>query len=131
MCGENSDGSKMLGQDGKPLEPIAYRLSRLKAPLTDIRLLALGRPPRQGSATLTFRDAENNAFARVFSALGDTDSIQALERSTSKVEAWPEIHDDRAVVVCAGKVYGATEVAERNVADALKPQFKESRYEDD
>jgi hypothetical protein len=106
MCGENSDGSKMLGQDGKAVEPIAYRMTRLKAPLTDIKLLARERQPRNVKATLTFADVQNNAFAKAFKELGGPEiSIRALESAENKVAAWPEIHDDRAVVICAGKVY--------------------------
>lgn len=108
MCGENADGTVMYGQDGRALEPEARRLSRLKAPLTDIELLATQRKVRPIGGTITRADVENNAFAKAFSALGPTDSIRALDRAEGKVDAWPEIYDEKAPVVCAGKVYGLT-----------------------
>ena len=40
--------------------------------------------------------------------LSADDSIRALERAEDKVAAWPHTHDDRAVVICAGKVFGVT-----------------------
>jgi hypothetical protein len=108
MCGENADGTEMLGQDGKAIEAVARRLSRLKATLTDIQLLARERNERPSPAGLTFSDVQNNAFGSHFRALGSTDSIRALDRAAEKVAAWPEVHDYRNVIVCAGKVHGVS-----------------------
>lgn len=33
-----------------------------------------------------------------------------IDQSMSKVELWPVVHDDRNVVVCAGRVYGFREM---------------------
>lgn len=107
MCAENADGSDMLDVNGDPLEPIAIRLSRIKAPLTDIKLLSPERHRRNSACTLTRSDVEHNGLGKAFSSLGITDSIRAIERAESKVNAWPETHDDRAVVISAGKVHGA------------------------
>src|SRR5579871_1263578 len=106
MCAENADGSDMLDYRGTRIEPVAMRLSRLKAPLTDIRLLDLNRGKRQSPCTLTESDVKNNAFGKAFSALGNTDSIRALDRAVNKVDAWPDEHDRKAVVISAGKVHG-------------------------
>src|SRR5438067_8104638 len=96
---------------------LRYKGRGRKARVTAVHVI-FQRPIRYSSCALSAIDTENNGLAQTYSALGDSDSIHDLERSTSKVEAWAEIHDDRAVVVCAGKVYGATEVAARNVAEA-------------
>jgi hypothetical protein len=116
MCGENADGSEMLGQDGKPIEAVARRLSRRKAALTDIQLLAPVKSEKRGAASLSSSDTESNAFNQAFKALGDTDSIRQLERATAKYQAWPEVHDDRNVIVCAGKVHGVVHVAAGKLA---------------
>ena len=109
--GENGDGTEMLGQDGKPIEAIARRLSKRKAALTDIQLLERAKSERSGSACLTAADSRNNAFHEAFSALGPSDSIRALERARDKVSAWAHIFDDKAVIICAGKVHGVTYAA--------------------
>jgi len=106
MIAENADGSERCGEDGKPLEACAVRLTRLKAPLTDIRLLAPERQERRTTATITRSETENNAFVHEGVRLGPLDSIRALDSATSKVELWPEIHDDRNVVISAGKAHG-------------------------
>jgi hypothetical protein len=118
MCAENADGSEMLGQDGRPMEPVARRLSRRKAALTDIKLLARVKSERPSDCTLSQIDAETNAFAQarfngsgVPLCLAATDSIAALDRAEDKVKAWPLVHDDRAVVICAGKVHGVVKMA--------------------
>lgn len=59
---------------------------------------------RNSACTLTLRDVENNAFALAFSQLGPTDSIRALERAMDKVNAWPDVHDTKAVCISAGRV---------------------------
>lgn len=114
MCAENSDGSEMLGQDGNPLEAIAYRLTRLKAPFTDIKLMEPERNKRSSPCTLTMSDVQHNGLGQAFSQLGPTDSIRAIERAIGKIEAWPEIHDTRNVVISAGKAHGVTEIAIEN-----------------
>jgi len=109
----------MFGPDGKELEPIAHRLSRLKAPLTDIRLLARQRQERHSPCTLTLADTENNAFVEAFAdhiPLSVKDSIRALDRATNKVAAWVETHDDRALIISAGKVFGATRMSRAELA---------------
>jgi hypothetical protein len=109
MCAENSDGSQMIGSDRKPLEPVADRLSRLKAPLMDIRLRAPERGEKPSPCTITLLDVVNNAFGQAYSQLGPTDSIRALQRSEDKISAWPEIHDERNVVISAGTAHGVKE----------------------
>jgi hypothetical protein len=105
MCGENADGSIMFGQDGKPIQPVARRLSKLKHALSDIQLLAPARRGQGFQATLTFADIYHNAMAKAFDVLGGPEiSIRTLNRAEAKVHAWPEIHDDRAVMICAGRV---------------------------
>lgn len=107
MCAENADGSDLLDMRGERVEAVAIRLSRRKAPLTDIKLLSQERGKRNSACTLTRSDVENNGLGKAFSALGVTDSIRAIERAENKVTAWPETHDTRAVVISAGKVHGA------------------------
>jgi hypothetical protein len=72
MCGERANGSEMLGQDGKPLEAVARRLSRLKAPLTDIKLLAPAKAERPSNCSLSQVEMRNNAFNEGFSAIAKT-----------------------------------------------------------
>lgn len=62
------------------------------------------RNARPSACTMTMRDVENNAFGQAFSALGPTDSIRALDRAIDKVQAWPEVHDTKAVCISAGRV---------------------------
>lgn len=106
MIAENADGSEKLGEDMRPLEACALRLTRLKAPLTDIRLLAPERQPRRTTATITRGETENNAFVHEGVRLGPLDSIRALDAATAKVELWPKIHDKRNTVISAGVAYG-------------------------
>lgn len=107
MCDEDSKGERLYLR-----EPDAWRLSKKKQPLTDIKLVSALRSERPTEATLTFRDVDNNAMAKGFKVLGGPEiSIRALDRAEDKVEAWPEVHDDKAVVICAGKVHGVTFVS--------------------
>src|SRR5207237_4447845 len=98
MCSEDSFADRLHG-----VEAIGYRLSRKKEKLTDIRLLAPLKAERPSDCSLSQIDMQNNAFAQSFSALGNTDSISALERAVAKVEALPDVHEDRAVSISAGK----------------------------
>ena len=86
----------------------ARRLSRPKQPLTDVLLLEPERL-RVGSPTgLTANDAALNAFgaARLAerkpfgSRIGNN-----IDRAMSKVEQWPDVHDTKNVVICAGRLY--------------------------
>lgn len=105
MCAEDSTGNLL-----EEMDPIARRLSRKKHKLTDIKLLSPQRLERNSACTLTMSDVQNNAFGQHFKALGPTDSIRALDRAIDKVAVWPQIYDERNVIICAGKVYGATVV---------------------
>jgi hypothetical protein len=117
MCGENADGSEMIGQDGQPIEPIARRLSLKKHQLTDIRMLAPVKGDGVVKTALSFADVVNNAFAKAFKVLGGPEiSIRSLQRAEGKVDAWPEIYDEKAVVICAGKVHGVTFVPREMLA---------------
>lgn len=53
----------------------------------------------QSKATLTEADSQANAGAA---------SEKRIERARDKVAAWPGAHDDRAVVISAGLIHGAT-----------------------
>lgn len=105
MCDEDSHGNRLWER-----EPVAVRLSAKKAPLTDVRLLQPAKSEHNTSACLSAADSENNAFASApnFRIAGPGQSIRALDRSMRKTEVWPEIYDDKAVVICAGKVHGVT-----------------------
>lgn len=85
-----------------------------KARITAVRLerRKLTYRPAQ---TLTLTDVENNAFAQArFTEdgrqliLDAKDSIRSLDRATNKVEAWPDVYDGQNVVICAGKIHGAS-----------------------
>jgi hypothetical protein len=110
MTAQNADGSEKLGDDLRPLEAVARRLSRLKAPLTDIRLLAPERQERRTTATITRGETENNAFVHEGVRLTAQDSIRSLDASVNKVEAWPHVFDQKNVVIAAGKAHGVIHV---------------------
>jgi hypothetical protein len=105
MIAENADGSEMLGEDGKPVEAIAKRISLKKHDL-EIKLLAPLRRERTSPCTLTCSDADKNSIVHIGARISAKDSIRALEAAAAKVNAWPSIHDSRAPVVSAGTVYG-------------------------
>ena len=102
MCAEDSHGEPIEG-----MEPSARRLTRKKERLTDIKLLQPERAKDSSPCTLTLSDMQNNALGKYFNWLGSTDSIRAIERATAKVDAWPEEHDEKAVIISAGEVHGA------------------------
>lgn len=104
MCGEDSFGDRL-----EEMEPCARRLSRKKQRLSDIVLLQPAKAERTSPCTITRSEVENNAFGQAYQALGPTDSIRAIERAIGKIEAWPEIHDDRNVVISAGVAHGVIE----------------------
>jgi hypothetical protein len=60
--------------------------------------------------TITAREVE--LFALIQAAgkyhlpLSSNDTIRSLNRTEDKLGAWPEIHDDRAVIICAGQAHG-------------------------
>jgi len=56
----------------------------------------------QSKCTLTESDATANAGAA---------SEKRVQRAREKVSAWPYSHDDRAVVISAGIIHGATIVS--------------------
>jgi hypothetical protein len=85
-----------------------------KARITAVKLSRRNLTYRPAQ-TLTLTDVENNAFAQPRKSeagrqliLAESDSIRALDRATNKVEAWPDVYDDQNVVICAGKIHGAS-----------------------
>lgn len=111
MCAEDSFGQAIEG-----LEPVAIRMTRLKAPFTDIRLLVPERRERRTTATITRAETENNAFVHEGVCLGPLDSMRELDAATGKIEAWPEVYDQKNVIVCAGRIHGAIEVPREELA---------------
>ena len=84
-----------------------------KARVTAVHLQQPRKQCYRSATTLTAWDVENNAFVQAFAnkahlPLSAKDSMRALDEAENKVKAWPEVHDDRAVIVCAGTVHGAT-----------------------
>lgn len=105
--------------NGKHLGTIRLDTARIRAEAGEVSLRIKGRgrksritaahaifvkPIRNSSCTMTMRDVVNNAMGKAFSALGSTDSIRALERAQAKVDAWPDVHDTKAVCISAGQV---------------------------
>ena len=70
--------------------------------------LAAARLPHPSPCTLTRSDSEHNALAYLGAHLDPTQSMREFDRAVAKVSAWPEVHDDKAPVISAGKVFGAT-----------------------
>lgn len=105
MIAENADGSEMIGEDGKPIEPVARRIS-LKKHVLEIKLLAPLRRERTSPCTITLTEAENCAFVHPGVRLSGKDAIRPLDAAMEKVQAWPSVHDSRAAIVSAGVVYG-------------------------
>ncbi len=106
MIGENADGSERLGSDGKAIQAVAKRLTRLKEPLTDIKMLSPRHNERPSACTLTMSDVEKNALDYQGSVISAKDSIRAIDRASNKVKVWPEIHDHKSPTVSAGKAIG-------------------------
>jgi hypothetical protein len=99
------------------LEPVADRLSRKKAPLTDIQLKSLARDEKPSACTLTKSDMLTNGVGAAnpelrkrgrFSdgSLNDLKIGNYVDRAMSKVEEWPNAHDKRNTVISAGVAYG-------------------------
>jgi len=112
LCAEDSEGNPLDG-----MECVADRLSRKKAPLTDIQLKMLARDEKPSPCTLTKSDMLNNGIAAVnpelrkqgrFSdgSVNDFKIGNYIDASASKVEEWPFAHDTRNVVIAAGKAHG-------------------------
>lgn len=112
LCAEDSQGNPLDG-----MERAADRLSRKKAPLTDIQLKSLARDEKPSACTLTKSDMLSNATGAVnpefrkrarFSdgSVNDLKVGNSIDRAMSKVEAWPETHDNRNTVISAGVAYG-------------------------
>ena len=116
LCAEDSTGNPADG-----LEPVADRLSRKKAPLTDIQLKSLARDERPSPCTLTKSDMLANGIGAAdpetrkqgkFSD-GSVNSLKIgnyVDRAMSKVEEWPHAHDQKNVVIAAGKAHGVIHV---------------------
>lgn len=51
-----------------------------------------------------------------YGAVDDQIIGNRVDQSMSKVEAWPEIYDDKNVVVCAGQVHGVRQVSPEQLA---------------
>lgn len=106
MCAEDSFGNSIEG-----IEPIAFRHSRKKQRLNDIVLLRPQKNERNSPCTLTMSVMVNNAFAKSGLGLSADDSIRVLDRAVDTVDAWPDEHDKRNVVISAGQVHGAIVVS--------------------
>lgn len=74
--------------------------------IVGVQLKQLERNERPSSCSLTRSDAEKNSVVRVGAKIAASDSIAALERAVAKVEAWPSVHDTKAVVISAGRALG-------------------------
>jgi hypothetical protein len=116
LCAEDSQGNPLDG-----MEPIADRLSRKKAALSDIQLKSLARDEKPSPCTLTKSDMLNNGIAAVNPELrkpgqfsdGSINPLRIgnyLDAAASKVEEWPAAHDQRNVVIAAGKAHGVIHV---------------------
>lgn len=112
LCAEDSAGNPL-----EDVESSADRLSRKKAPLTDIQLKSLARDERPSPCTLTKSDMLHNGMGAVSAderkrarySDGSVDPFRVgnyIDRAMSKVEAWPETHDMRNTIVSAGVIYG-------------------------
>lgn len=99
MIAEDLGGNEVEG-----LERVARRLTRKKAALTEIKMLAPVQMKDGDPCTLTRSDMEGNAIARADHELRGTGKY--ADRAASKVEAWPDTHDDRAPVISAGFAFG-------------------------
>lgn len=85
----------------------AESMARHRDRITAIRLRSRQRTDhKMRSGAITSAEAENNALAHNGAQLAPDERIGTYQRSIDKISAWPEIHDDRATVVCAGRVYG-------------------------
>jgi hypothetical protein len=116
----HSEALRMIGQDShgnelENLEPVARRLTRKKAPLTDIRLLAPERLKNSDPCSITPREMELNAYysepKQVYNHLAAGESIRELERAIAKIDFWPDVHDDRNVIISAGHAHGVVHQA--------------------
>lgn len=96
----------------------ARRLSRIKQPLTEIRLNAPENMKDSSAATITRSEVMANAegaanpWRRLRDRVVRNDAGKLEHRepnyiddAMSKIELWPEIYDTKAVVICAGKVF--------------------------
>jgi hypothetical protein len=130
LCAENQDGSPMYEPDGTLMDSKAKRLSRLKAPLTDIKLRQPDRGDKPTACTLKLSDMLNNAVGAANPELrkpgtyasGKVNPLKIgnyIDRAMAKVEAWPEAHDTKSPVIAAGVAYGSM---------CLWPQFHEDRF---
>lgn len=99
MCAEDSHGNPLEG-----MEPNAMRLSRKKAPLTDIQLKSLAREEETSACSITRSESHNNAAGSLDPTLRQR--LAFIDADMCKVEAWPETHDDRNFVISAGVPYG-------------------------
>ena len=90
----------------KRFKPSRSALTRLKEPLTDIKMLAPRHNERPSACTLTMSDVEKNALDYQGSVISAKDSIRAIDRDSKKIKVWPEIHDHKSPTVSAGKAIG-------------------------
>jgi hypothetical protein len=116
MCAENSFGNPLEG-----VEPKAVRLSRKKQQLTDIKMLALERGEKPSACALKMSDMLNNGMGAANPELrkrgrfsdGSVNDLRIgnyIDRAMSKVEEWPHAHDQKNVVIAAGKAHGVVHV---------------------
>lgn len=112
LCAEDSQGNPLDG-----MESSADRLSRKKAPLTDIQLKSLARDEKPSACTLTKSDMLNNGIGAATPELrklaqfsdGSTNEQKIgnyIDRAMSKVEEWPHTFDGKNTGICAGVVIG-------------------------
>jgi hypothetical protein len=109
-------GETLSGDSIENVYPSAVRISRKKAKLADIRLMALERNEKPSACTLKMSDMVNNGIGAANPQLrkmgregGRVSTLKIgnyIDRAMSKVEAWPEAHDTRNTVISAGTAFG-------------------------
>ena len=112
LCAEDSEGNPLEG-----MESSADRLSRKKAPLSDIQLKTLARDEKPSPCTLTKTDMLHNGIGAAdpterkharFSdgSINEQKIGNCIDRAMSKVEEWPHAFDTRNTVISAGVPIG-------------------------
>lgn len=81
-------------------------VKNIKREIVAVQMKTLERNQGSSACTITRSETENNAFVHEGVKLSAKDSIGALERAIAKIKAWPDVHDERATVISAGKALG-------------------------